>query len=136
MKEAACEIPSSCTSCSGPHGEWVDGCFDCNTASNNIVEKKLKEWGFPVHMVGYKYLVDAIKMANDPNCQGLHREIYPALALKYGKGISTVRGNLRMVCEKAWSDDLMTRLGISYEPGLVDLISRLAWEFKYNKEDL
>lgn len=71
-----------------------------------IVQVLLVEIGIPASRRGYDYAVDAILLYYQTGMRFLTKEIYPAVAKKYGIYVRAVQveGGIRMVVEKAYKE--------------------------------
>ena len=61
--------------------------------------------GMPAHIKGYQYLREAVRqvVANPSMLGGITKELYPAIAHKFGTTSSKVERAIRHAIEVAWS---------------------------------
>ena len=82
--------------------------------------KILDELGINKRYLGYYLLIEMMEIMvnNEKRIKSFSSEIYPLIALKYGKTSCTVERNIRSLIEKCWNRDLMEKLNTYYPEGI------------------
>lgn len=69
-----------------------------------VIDSILTEIGMPCHLIGYNYIVYAIKIAieNPDVLDSIVFGLYPTVAMKYDTAASRVERGIRSAIERAW----------------------------------
>ena len=81
--------------------------------------KQLDELGISKRYLGYYLLVELMEIMinQDRRIKSFSAEVYPKIAVKYGKTSCTIERNIRSLIEKCWNMDLMEKLNTYYPDG-------------------
>lgn len=76
-----------------------------NPNIEEVIESILTEIGMPCHLIGYNYVVYAIKIAieNPDILNSITFGLYPTVAMKYNTTASRVEHGIRHAIECAWN---------------------------------
>jgi two-component system, response regulator, stage 0 sporulation protein A len=72
--------------------------------SEELVKKTLQQLGLPQHLLGYKYLKDAVIMSLSDQAilNGVTKKLYPEIARKYNTTSARVERSMRHSIEVTW----------------------------------
>ena len=78
--------------------------------------KKLDELGISKKYLGYFLLVEIMEILINQNKKiiSFSKEVYPQIALKYGKTVCTIERNIRNLIDKCWNEEMMEKLNVYY----------------------
>lgn len=87
-----------------------------NIASKVYFIKMLDELGIQRKYMGYYMLVELMEILINQEIRvtSFSKQVYPAIAEKYGKTVCTIERNIRSLIEKNWCDDLMIKLNVYF----------------------
>lgn len=95
---------------------------DENFDDDVLITEIMKESGITANYLGYKYLVETIKLAyNNPSRVWLHREIYPVIAEKFKVTTGSVERAIRNAIETTWKENVGFYKKILGEKALVNM---------------
>ncbi len=91
-----------------------------NVASNVYFLKQLDNLGIFRKYTGFYLLVEIMQMLinEERRIISFSKEVYPQIAMKYGKTDCTIERNIRNLIHKCWNYDMMTKLNTYYPPNM------------------
>ena len=108
------------------------------------IETLLSELGIPCHVKGYNALVEAIRyVIENPRHDGMTKEVYPAIAMKFNTIPSRIERTIRHAIELSFSRADVEILACFFgrtvdyrkdKPTNSEFIYRLAREIRYKME--
>ena len=90
-----------------------------NISSNIYFIKQLDELGLNRKYTGFYLLVEIMQvMINEERIiRSFSEQVYPMIAMKYGKTTCTIERNVRSIISKCWNDSMMKKLNTYYPNG-------------------
>ena len=90
-----------------------------NIANKVFFVKVLDELGIDKKYLGYYLLIELMEILinHEKRIKSFSSEVYPIIAVKYGKTSCTIERNIRSLISKCWNIDMMEKLNTYYPDG-------------------